>query len=306
MRLSFVWLITYLTIGVTNSAFAVVDGHRAMGGTHSSVGDDLAIRQNTVRFVSFADGGYVPFCSGIQSGNGEVISAAHCFSSNQSISLLESGQTYAEVYDPSSPRKPRRIRVAKVEQREDQVADLAVVRLERQPPTVPGIPLALAGCDASTAYKIAGFGVTESNRMSENVRVADYRTIAPEELRGPRKFIRTTLDNHAREWLVLKKTGAGSICPGDSGGPIFCRSRGRLAVAGITANIAEYPLSRPLGRLGLPKPQAKSEFCRDSADTVAGTLLSASIPVLENLRARLRGDDGATAPAAQRDVLAEW
>jgi secreted trypsin-like serine protease len=305
-----IWLSMILTIGMTNSASAIVDGPTTRGAADMagvSAADALKIRQNAVRFIAVDRGGVAtPFCSGVLSGGGEALSAAHCFSDSLIAAALSEGRIYAEVYDSNArPKFKKRVKVSRVESRKDENADLAVVELMGELPSTPKIPLALAGCDEGSTFVFGGFGKTEKNQMSKDVRLSRYQEMTEQDLTAdPFHFYnQATMNNYAREWILLSKTGVGHICVGDSGSPLFCQSRGRLAIAGITASMGD---ARKSSTQGLKLEWGES--CEKNFSAAVVTRLSANIPVLQGLRARLHATEDVFAEtnSTKQNVLSDW
>jgi hypothetical protein len=164
----------------------------------------------------------------------EVISAGHCFYpiANPVKDM------YAEVYDPTAPGKVRRIGLSDVRLKDGSLTndlDLALIALkdevDRQKTGMVkrSVPLALNGCDEDAAFVSAGFGVDETNEAGR-LNFTSYRRLTSDERA---KNIKQYSSPASADSTLLLSTLKGRVCGGDSGGPLFCRSRGRLVLAGI-------------------------------------------------------------------------
>jgi hypothetical protein len=257
----------------TPSAVAVVNGAPVLFDASSDI---ETIRMATVRIVRASNEGFVVLCSGVQMGGRQVLLADHCFKNKKGeiYDFYLQGKVYAEVRDPSSPTGIKRIQVGTMDSQQDADRDLALVALREDTPFRQSIPLAFDGCDEDSQYTVAGYGVNGTVR-SQTLDTATYRKISANEAKYYQGLI---LDrySHPENWLTLKKV-SGSVCFGDSGSPIFCKSHGRLALVGITSTIHKSNVSSK------PDQVSQSTYCQMN-DVISGSLVQPNMYLIEAWR----------------------
>jgi len=281
--------IFFSVAGVNQPSFAVVNDNTFWVANSD---EERLIRQATIRLVVITKDEVRPFCSGVAFGPGEALSSGHCFGKGgASQDELRKGQVFVETYDHEAPGILKRIQVASVDFQEDSHADLALIKLATDLPIRFSIPLAYSGCDEGTSMISAGFGRDEHNKYTSTVRTANYRELSMEERDELNKPIHLSTDNRSEEWIVLRAQTSRKACSGDSGGPIFCKSKGQLALAAINANLNG-------GRRTIaPGEYPWNQFCR-IADILVGSRVSSSMNVIEKWR---RGPQLSTG-----NVILDW
>lgn len=267
-----VFLFFALTLLQTSSSSAVVGGHDL---TRPRSQEERTVRDHTIRFVSFENGEFKGFCSGFMMSTNEVLSAAHCFESEKHKELLENGHLFVEKEDPDHPGVFRRFQIKDVLLKNDDTRDLAYVTLMKDLPLKESVPLAIASCDEGSSFLSVGYGISDDNKPSASLKMASYRKLTEDEHTrvGPLTFNQP--ENDLPEWVVLKKE-KGSVCLGDSGGPIFCRSKGRLALAAVNKNISANDRSMKYGDYKM------ADYCRNSANYLVGSRISPNVHLIQS------------------------
>lgn len=223
------------------------------------------------------NGNFVAICTGVIRKNGEVATAGHCVTSSSgsrskpiNVRIAESNLA-VQIYDPKT-RKYRTVPVDSANLLHDQRMDFMNLKVNTGPYNYPEIRMATESCDQRRLYA-AGFGVNEENDgVSERLRVAQFTQprksenfVKNVEYDGLDEFFRygrrqrqedIRLGGNARENSIVGVYDNDSrVCPGDSGGPIYCKVNGKFALAGITTTIR--------GRLDEPQMIEKRSYaCR--------------------------------------------
>jgi len=213
--------------------------------------DTETIRAVTVRLVQeMGPNFYMAFCTGTLISPNEVLAAGHCFKNPKNPDSFDAkdGHVFAEIYDPQT-KKIVRIQLASdksVNDRQDKKGnprpegqDVALGKL-----TVPfehgrSVAFATGGC-ANSKLTLAGFGNTEVGQPL-GPPTALLKTATYSEVTGPdQKLAMDDPHYHNIEWSrnwISGRPMDGQGCIGDSGGPIFCKSKtGQLALAGILSH----------------------------------------------------------------------
>ena len=226
------------------------------------------IEQVAVRFVRRdTHGDFAPFCSGVLTGPDEILTAGHCLI-NEKTKKLSLKEVYAEVYNPVTGWRERiRVQSARAKYRlTEKGIDLALVKLERNSPGRMSLPMAFAGCDDDSSI-IAGFGATDSGEMSEQLNTACYA--------DAKEF-------NSKNWVALHSIG-NHACVGDSGAPVLCKSRGRIAIKAIHNGATDF--------LGSARPGDTVGECK-LAERAFGTRLSSAIDLMHRWRSALEVANG--------------
>lgn len=227
-----------LLTAVSINSEAGVDGRVPRG-----LGDDVIIKNYTVRFVEHVDGRKKPFCSGVVTSPGRVTTAGHC------LSGMSKENIFVEIYNPKTKKYTEHAikNMAYVDSRDlrSDVEDLGIVALVDPPADYPNGSLGITkSCDTNAPLISAGFGMNETGQVGQ-LRLNEY-------------VVQRTNSRKLKQEVFLKQK-EGSTCYGDSGGPVFCRIGGRLAIVGINASITEG--SDPISLR--PDEQKKNPgFCR--------------------------------------------
>ena len=255
-------------------AHAVVNGQPTSFG--SSDIEKIA-RNFTVRLVRLENNKAIGFCSGGAFAPSEVLSAAHCFEDEKVKEALSRGLIFVEFYDKNSENKVRRVQVRSVDKKKNEGTDMALLRLASESPTRMSLPLAYSGCDDDSGYISAGFGITENGENASAVEFAHYRKMNSKEIDD---LVKVNLLKHEtgsdNNWIVLRSV-KGSSCVGDSGGPIFCRAKGRWALAAVNTLVAAGKMSL------MPKTYKAEEYCK-SADLLQVNRIEPKMQLIESWR----------------------
>jgi hypothetical protein len=240
---------------------------------------DRLSQKITVRISRKYMNSYAAVCSGVIVGPTQVLTASHCFDADQTLPL---SAYVIEYRDPKDPQKWMRAPFAQLPKMGDEVeSDLTLIQVKTP---FQGIdrtaPLGFSGCAPESPYVTRGFGYDGKTRMTSDSRSAVYRAMdraeifhrhldnlpltdrEGHELRGAalkeaqKKFFEYFEEN-GRVYLASVK---GRACPGDSGGPVFCRKDGRWVIAGVAGIIQMLDASKPN-----PNFVKKPVNCRDTA-----------------------------------------
>lgn len=244
--------------------------------------------KTTVRLVYRYEGKYKPFCSGGSIGPNEALSGGHCFNGSKVREALETGGVFVEYYDPRKSGKVTRVQVDSIERRQDEKGDVAYLRTRGKAPNDQSIPMAYGGCDAGSPYFVAGFGLDEKDALPNYAKYSTYQEASAEERDAVGKSnVESKLKNpRSEDWLILKAQ-VGRTCAGDSGGLVYCKSKGKLAIAGISTAIWSDKLQNTdvsLSDVG---------SCRRSPFMSAGKISS----VLSDIETWRNSPPGGSAPA---------
>jgi len=261
-------MIVVLLLIFQPNAQAIVDGKAVWV---PSTQEEQLIRRVTVRFVMKTAKGMQPFCTGTVEGRNNILTAAHCFNSHNkpAKAALAAGNVYAEVFDSANPTQRRQIRVNNVDLEFDDKKDLAVARLDFPHGMTQSVPLAYGGCDSGSDVYMAGFGYSEEGKPSSVPRIARYSTAESADVqRGVlQKYLSTyhgTITEAAMDEskYLLAQRAKGQACFGDSGAPVFCKSKGILALAAVSGGITTTLPNKD-------KVALTPEFCRGRNMAVA-------------------------------------
>lgn len=262
-----------------------------MGGSvvSSATSDESVMRNSTVRLVRLDENNRpATMCSGVSLGDGNILTAAHCFTKEINKQSLGQGRVFAEFYDPTSG-KTTQIQLTGVRGMDAKGNDLAIAGLAQKPPLAQSIPLAYGACDDKKRYAV-GFGLTEKGTPSSQPRVANLEAMDGAELK------KYQTENHLGDPLkdYSKVHGMRSVngknCYGDSGGPVFCKSKGRMAVASVSSY---------MGGANVNEGTSRTSACA-SMSMLMGTSVSASMQQIERWRKnRAEATDGASGTSGQ-------
>lgn len=187
------------------------------------------IRSHTVRLCKMEQGKCVNFCSGVITNDLEVTSAGHCLAGK------DLNHVYVEIYD-SKEKILRRFKTKDEKFFDDGNRDGAVLSFEADAQSIQGLRQASLPitdkCDPNSTYFVAGYGSNENK--DDHLRVSEYKLPIAKELKAEPKFF-----GHE----IYLKSKKGIMCSGDSGGPIFCQSKGKLQLVGVSILRASQNLS---------------------------------------------------------------
>lgn len=115
----------------------------------------------------------------------------------------------------------------------DPVAGAAIVPVERRP------------LEAGEEVTIVGFGCTKGvhvadDRPARELLSASQKVVAPANAVHEGSFVEAE-DEPVFSGNYVLTGGQAGLCPGDSGGPLYVRRDGMLAVAGVNANYTLRP-----------------------------------------------------------------
>lgn len=207
------------------------------------------IMHNTVRFVLKKNGKIEHLCSGVIVGDGQVLSAAHCFNEDDVVSALKKGRVAMGYFDPERPGRFASILIGPqaVHFPDDNKVDLAFIRVNTDFPNKENLPLADKGCASDSPYIVAGFGTSLDSSSATDLEHLKLRSVKMKKAANP-DGVTTALEE-----IYDPQTGQGKGigCFGDSGGPTFCKdSAGQWVLEGINHTVypraqdtPEHPLS---------------------------------------------------------------
>lgn len=208
--------------------------------------------ERTVRIGSVGQDGHInSFCSGVITSNGEVTTAAHCFAdpkgkSNPINGAFAAQRLVIEIYDPVT-KKRKVVPAASGNIIYDHQIDLARIKVNTGPKNYPPLDLDTTKC-SDGAILAAGFGDT-GHGMSDKLRAARLSRISNED--EAFAVINSSQGENFRRYPRMGRAprpsgtiadlnviggfrGGGQICPGDSGGPIYCLRDDKVSLLGIS------------------------------------------------------------------------
>ena len=226
-------------------------------GKPVSAGDIVARSVAAIRYQG-NDGG-VHLCTAVLLGPRLALTAAHCTKGDRSaIRVIFKPELVDITEDEARSVKA----VAKAEpspagkgmfayQNPD---DVALLLLDAAAPTGTAFATLADALPDGGAVHIAGYGAASDLRKPN---AAGQRQIGFDRLL---RTATTTLSAKDDAMLVADQTRGSGMCTGDSGGPVFLLSAGRLSVAGTM--------------IGVAAPRSSNDYCR-------GTAYFASVPRLK-------------------------
>lgn len=233
-----------MAVGVLAVLSPVEKSGAIIGGIDSRVlvssSKNLIVR-NTVRFILNVDGKEEQLCSGVIIGDGEVLTAAHCFKDDDVRQALRSGSLSMRYFEPGGEGRFASVLVESdsVSLPRDKNVDLAFVRLPVAFPNKENLLLAYGGCAPGSPYIVAGYGTTRESTSPSDLDHLSLHSVKMKKVgegEGATTLLEETFDKTSG-----KSNGMG--CFGDSGGPTFCKSKaGQWILAGINHKV--YPRAK--------------------------------------------------------------
>lgn len=212
----------------TAVACALVVGAPAAALVGGAIPADHAVARHVVLVLGPRGNGRMA-CTGTAIGRDLVLTAAHCVAAGASATVVER----------DDGRRPRIVRVAAAERHPSfdldtavargETADLALLKLaeplspQRAPAMLSEREIVLIG----ERFTVAGYGVTIDGGDS---RLGPLRTATLMAVRAPSQLHFQLADPVTRG----ETTGLGA-CSGNSGGPVFEETSGRLIVMGVVS-----------------------------------------------------------------------
>lgn len=237
-------LLALLLTAIPTMTWAVIGGATV---PLSSNPDFNTMTEATVRLVRLDDKNQAEtMCSGVSLGDGNILTAAHCFTKPINKERLSKGPVFAEFYDPQTG-KITRIQLSGVRGIDAKGTDMALAGLTQSPPGAKSVPLAYGSCDDKKRYAI-GFGLSESGSPSSMPRVATLEAMDDDEFRKAQSG--NHLGQSIKDYSKIQgmRSVDGHICYGDSGGPVFCKSKGKMAVASISSYMGGVSFKEDISR----------------------------------------------------------
>lgn len=182
------------------------------------------VRKHTVRIRVKGD----HRCTGVPIERNMVLLASHCFGPKEDLKEFS-----VEVFSENSYQTYRVVQSTRsTSQTKD---DLAILRLDRLLPSENVIQPLSGKCSDRNLLQ-GGFGITEEMRAAPCVKYAHYTRQKPRYVPG----FNLPLAFDVTFYATPKLEGAeqGLACNGDSGGPVFCKSGSKWALAGIFTGVA--------------------------------------------------------------------
>lgn len=207
--------------GKENSGFqrVVLRGQETCADKSVAKGSlEALVRRHTVRLL--LNGNH--HCTGTIVKRNQVVTAAHCLEaghpvSDYTVQVYIEDQGYKEIVVEKFTRSTSQSR-----------PDIGLLQLETPVPEVNVIAPASLPCD-KREFVQAGFGLTHLGKPGACVRTASYSRARP-----PRDLYEITVPLAMDSvFFGIPKAKKSIGCNGDSGGPTFCKVKGRWSYAGI-------------------------------------------------------------------------
>ena len=224
-----------------SSLLAGASAGAVVGGQPISVGD--LIRRSVVEISG-------PDCSGVVIGDRTVLTAAHCTTELSSLVILKSSLyqdcSHARVDDVFYPPNEESISLFG---QDWPTPDLAVIRLQT---TLCGAKPAALSSEPLTPGKIvrtAGYGEgLWSAREADWTRVrilrsdADFLMSLFSDPQSNAKRLRQMIQAEVPLFNFARPVkDVEAICKGDSGGPVYSETGGRVSIYGVTSGVLSDP-----------------------------------------------------------------
>jgi len=227
----------------TQGAFALVGGKDAQLGQFPSV----------VVIHDFGSG-----CTAAKIGPHQFLTAAHClyagpgdFFADRYLSVNHYTHDYSLTIDrvdihPSWLKACKKIQCDGDETGTPQDSpgkvDLAIVTVIEESDTIPYAPVDTSAVEMGDALVLTGMGCQGSGGigMSSGLRYADLKAISVSELKHSGSVYASTAEQYGKSYFVTPgvKMGEGnaSLCPGDSGGPVYRIKGNQQFIIGVNAD----------------------------------------------------------------------
>jgi hypothetical protein len=177
--------------------------------------------------------------------------------------------------------------------------DIALVSVEKDLPVQASIPTVNPyDCDENSPLLVAGYGANEDNLPSPLLKIATYQFSAPPTEPNWPIYRRRANPKPSNQNAIFMKANNGRMCPGDSGGPVFCKANGRIALLGINNAISNTSrIHRRLSQQKLTEMKIAT-LCLDMPFGLA-TTVSKSQPMLDEWSKQLDGQADANVSTGQ-------
>lgn len=235
------------------------------------------ILSNTVRIVYIDEKGDREFlCTAVVLGPREVLTAGHCLRSYPGDLEMNMSRSFvfAEIQGKNGHEGVRRVALEWAAIRYNVNTDISLVRLQGDISSGgSSVPLLSGDCDDPKNLVLAGYGLDERGKYNSEIAILSLSLDHKERL----KAFLDVQDPSVRmspdfKMLLLQKDG--KACFGDSGAPIFCKSKGHWALAGVMGSIEGGSAWDPDYGVGI---------CRAESHAVA-TSISDSLQIIQEMR----------------------